>query len=154
MLLTVVLLMSTNVYAQNTENWDGDVNKDGVVDVADINAIIYLMKEAAGEYDGRTFYWYLGTTKPTDDAFIEANGNIASTPITSTIIFDNDNYQYFAWPKEWGEPTLIDTANNWEFTIANVASLKAAFDDNPNSNYNCRRVGKNTGDITCKITWK
>lgn len=100
-----------------------------------------------------TYYWYLGTTKPTDDAFIESNGTISQNSITSININDNDNYQYFAWPKEWGEPTLIDTANNGEFTISNVASLKSAFDENSNSIYNCRRVSKNTGDITCNITW-
>ena len=40
MLVATILLMSTSVFAQNTENWDGDVNKDGIVDEADIKAVI------------------------------------------------------------------------------------------------------------------
>ena len=100
-----------------------------------------------------TYYWYLGTTKPTNDAFIESNGTISQNSITSININNNDNYQYFAWPKEWGEPTLIDNANNMEISIGKIQSLNTAFDENSNSIYNCRRVGKNTGDITCNITW-
>ena len=40
-----------------------------------------------------------------------------------------------------------------EISIGKIQSLKSAFDENTNSIYNCRRVGKNTGDITCNITW-
>ena len=41
----------------------GDVNGDGVVDVADIAAIIEIMKNNGGG-DGKN-YFYVGTTKPT-----------------------------------------------------------------------------------------
>lgn len=43
----------------------GDVNGDGVVDVADIAAIIEIMKNG-GETAGETlYYWYVGPEKPT-----------------------------------------------------------------------------------------
>ena len=66
MLLAAVLLGSANVFAQsgNSEPLKGDVNGDGIVDVADINAIIKIMKDGGGtEIVGDCFYF--GTTKPT-----------------------------------------------------------------------------------------
>ena len=51
-------------------------------------------------------------------------------------------------------PTLIDSSNDFEFSINFVASLNVAFDSNPESKYYCRRIGKNTGDVTLAITWK
>lgn len=63
MLLAAVLLSSVNAFAQSgdSESLKGDVNGDGIVDVADINAIIEIMKNNGTT----TYYWYVGTTKPT-----------------------------------------------------------------------------------------
>lgn len=102
---------------------------------------------------GDVYFWYLSETKPTSDTDIESNGYESTESISTLNISDSDNYRYFAWPKEWGTPTLIDNANNMEISIGNVASLQSAFDNNSNSKYYCKRVGKNTGDITCRITW-
>ena len=102
---------------------------------------------------GDEYFWYLSETKPTSDTDIESNGYESTESISTLNISDSNNYQYFAWPKEWGIQTLIDNANNGEFTISNVASLQSAFDNNSNSNYYCKRISKNTGDITCRITW-
>ena len=47
--LFVVMLGTLGAYAQsNTTPIKGDVNEDGVVDVADINAIIAIMKNGGG----------------------------------------------------------------------------------------------------------
>ena len=118
-LLATILLMSTSVFAQSTENWNGDVNKDGVVDVADINAIIYLMKKEDGDYDGRIFYWYVGQTDPstmTDISPIVSDNSSPGwreigTPLptysssnmlwngdNNNIIFENRDYYYVAVP--------------------------------------------------------
>lgn len=43
----------------------GDVNEDGVVDVADIAAVIAIMKNGGGTGEETKYYWYVGTTKPT-----------------------------------------------------------------------------------------
>ena len=65
LLLAAVLLSSVSAFAQsgNNEPLKGDVNGDEVVDVADIVAIIDIIKNN-GEPQV-TYYWYVGTTKPT-----------------------------------------------------------------------------------------
>lgn len=55
------------------------------------------------------YYWYLGTEKPTDDAFIEANG----TPINGpedipTLTWTSAEYIYFVYPKEFGKAVIVD----------------------------------------------
>lgn len=66
MLLAVVLLSCASAFAQsgNTNPLKGDVNGDGKVDVADIVAIIDIMKNGGGTADGK-LYFYVGTEKPT-----------------------------------------------------------------------------------------
>ena len=66
MFFAAMLLMSVSVFAQSSETpLKGDVNEDGVVDVADINAIIAIIKNNA--QPETTYYWYIGTAtnKPT-----------------------------------------------------------------------------------------
>ena len=43
----------------------GDVNEDGIVDVADINAIIEIMKNGGGTGGKTIYYWYVGAEQPT-----------------------------------------------------------------------------------------
>ncbi|MDO4994363.1 MAG: hypothetical protein Q4E32_05110 [Bacteroidales bacterium] len=65
MLLAVVLLSGASAFAQSgNETLKGDVNEDGVVDVADINAIIEIMKAGGGLIEPPTYYWYVGQTNP------------------------------------------------------------------------------------------
>ena len=61
------MLLSASVFAQN-ENTPlrGDLNGDGKVDVADINEIIKIMKDAGGTSGETVYYWYVGTIPPTD----------------------------------------------------------------------------------------
>jgi len=66
-LLTALLLtlFSINANAQsNTTPIKGDVNGDGKVDVADIVAIIEIMKNGGGTSGETTYYWYVGQTNP------------------------------------------------------------------------------------------
>ncbi|MBQ8455510.1 MAG: hypothetical protein IJ537_09290 [Bacteroidaceae bacterium] len=64
MLLAAVLLGSVSAFAQsgNNEPLKGDVNGDGVVDVADIAAIIAIIKNNTAPQT--TYYWYAGQTNP------------------------------------------------------------------------------------------
>jgi hypothetical protein len=49
-----------------SETLKGDVNADGVVDVADIAAVIKIMVQDAEDEPGETkYYWYAGWTIPT-----------------------------------------------------------------------------------------
>ena len=152
LLAAFFMLFGTSAMAQVDSTLEGDVNGDGVVDIADITAVIAIIKQNAEA--NPTYYWYIGTVKPTNDSSIESSGKQSASPITTINITDSDSYQYFAYPKSWGTPTLIDTSNGFEFSINNVSTLQEQFDNNPNSKYYCKRIGKNTGDITCSITWK
>lgn len=65
MLIAAMLLSCASAFAQNGNNTPakGDVNDDGTVDVADIVAVIDIMKNGGGT--ATVGYFYLGTTKPT-----------------------------------------------------------------------------------------
>lgn len=63
-----MLLVSVGAFAQSSETpLKGDVNEDGVVDVADINAIIKIMKDGGGIGQETAYYYYAGWTLPTVD---------------------------------------------------------------------------------------
>ena len=69
-LMAAMLLMSVCAFAQGDNSPKGDVNGDGKVDVADIVAIINIIKNGGGSESGGgttdgKLYFYVGTTKPT-----------------------------------------------------------------------------------------
>ena len=73
LLLATVLLGSVSVNAQSKKapkkaesetTLKGDVNGDGKVDVADIVAILKIMKDGGGTSEGTKYYWYVGQTDP------------------------------------------------------------------------------------------
>ena len=95
--LFVVLLSTLGAYAQsNTTPIKGDVNEDGVVDVADINAIIEIMKNGGGT-SGETHYWYIGTstTPPTASNYktILTQVDESNNPYT----FTNTNVRHYMY---------------------------------------------------------
>ena len=59
-MMLAAMLLSIGAFAQSAIQ--GDVNNDGVVDVADIVKIIDIMQNSQPQ---TTYYWYVGTTKPT-----------------------------------------------------------------------------------------
>ena len=63
MLLAAVLLSSANLFAQSNAPLKGDVNEDGVVDVADVVAVIYIIAKSQNDSE-TTYYWYVGQTDP------------------------------------------------------------------------------------------
>ena len=73
--LFVVMLGTLGAYAQsNTTPIKGDVNNDGVVDVADINAIIEIMKNGGGTtVDNSAYFFYVGLEMPTSTSNPAAN---------------------------------------------------------------------------------
>ena len=63
LLAAAMLMVSVSAFAQSSETpLKGDVNEDGVVDYADINAIIAIIKNNAETQT--TYYWYVGTSQP------------------------------------------------------------------------------------------
>ena len=73
--LGAMLLTSISSFAQNNETLKGDVNEDGIVDVADIATIISIM--ASGEVTLK-HYFYLGTNKPTAENYKILPGVVTS----------------------------------------------------------------------------
>ena len=66
LLMAAMLLMSVCSFAQNNNTpLKGDVNGDGKVDYNDVLAVLKIMKEAGGTKEATTYYFYVGTTKPT-----------------------------------------------------------------------------------------
>jgi hypothetical protein len=66
-MLAVMLLTCVCAFAQseNGEPLKGDVNGDDVVDIADVVAVLKIMKDGGGTIGGPvTYYWYVGTEDP------------------------------------------------------------------------------------------
>ena len=79
MLLAAVLLSSANLFAQSNEPLKGDVNEDGVVDVADVVAVIDIIAKSQNDSE-TTYYWYVGQTDPSTMSSIDpvVNDNSSS----------------------------------------------------------------------------
>ena len=72
LLAAFFMLFGTSAMAQVDSTLEGDVNGDGVEDIADITAVIAIIKQNAEA--NPTYYWYVGQTNPTE-----------MTTITSTV---------------------------------------------------------------------
>ncbi len=123
-LLAAMLLSSASAFAQsgNNEPLKGDVNGDGTVDVADIAAIIEIMKNGGGTGEQTTYYWYAGQTQPTsingtpevdDTNFTNNKWHTLGTTLPSTISKmvtggSRGNEWYVATPKGQYIPTASD----------------------------------------------
>ena len=62
--LVAFMLLSVCAFAQSESTLKGDVNNDGTVDVADINAVIEIMKNGGGTVEESSYYWYIGQIDP------------------------------------------------------------------------------------------
>ena len=68
MLLAAVLLSGAGAFAQSSNNASvkGDVNGDGRVDIVDVTTVIDIYLNTAPDTpQTTTYYFYVGTTKPT-----------------------------------------------------------------------------------------
>lgn len=106
LLLAAVLLGSVSVKAQSETPLKGDVNGDGKVDVADIVAIIEIMKNNGGTSE-KTYYWYAGTVKPTESSDVTSAGWTEITTIPTQISANTEMVMpptvwYVAIPHEFG----------------------------------------------------
>ncbi|MBR6202063.1 MAG: hypothetical protein IKQ62_03560 [Bacteroidaceae bacterium] len=122
MLLAAVLL-SASAFAQSGTNGTlkGDVNGDGVVDVADINAIIKIMKDGGGTANQNT--WYLAETAMTTDEEILSKDqsyfdglqyNQLTKPNNGDQIQFHAGYNVMIIPETWGVPVI---ASDSDFTM-------------------------------------
>ncbi len=107
MLLAVVLLGSASACAQsgNIEPARSDVNGDGVVDVADIAAVIKIMKDGGGTVTVGG-YFYLGTTLPTAENYKTLPGVVSTytsidEAIGATATVEAGDVLYMLCPTAW-----------------------------------------------------
>lgn len=149
-LLAAMLLMSVCSFAQNDNTpLKGDVNEDGQVDVADIVAILKIMKDAGGTAGETTYYWYAGTTLPTENNLASIyTGSVTSKPTTwtddpqSVSITNNtgsSTYFYYCFPTEWNV-TIYDEDKVTEMALADVSTFTLN-----NVEYTVKRMGRKQG---------
>ena len=105
--------------AESTTPLKGDVNGDGKVDVADIAAVIGIMKNSGG-IGGETNNYFLGAVPIEKVTFTTADLNEykATKPSSITVhISDGDNYlAVWIFPASWGKPTFKYNMNrSWHF---------------------------------------
>ena len=82
LLAAFFMLFGTSAMAQVDSTLEGDVNGDGVVDIADITAVIAIIKQNAEA--NPTYYWYVGQTMPDS---VDASTWKSSTKEQNKILF-------------------------------------------------------------------
>lgn len=151
MLLAAMLLGSLGTFAQYsyiglTVPIKGDVSGDGIVDVADITAIIKIIKDKEGV---EPLPYYLGLTNASKTTWTESDFNSYSTiPIvnfTAPGLTDSNSCDIIVYPESWGEITeslmYVDGENRnpWITPVPWIDSLpsgyKAAFTQFSRSSY-------------------
>lgn len=107
LLAAFFMLFGTSAMAQVDSTLEGDVNGDGVVDIADITAVIAIIKQNAEA--NPTYYWYVGNTSPegmTPPSVGNANSTLcqwtslgSSLPTNSIKVYKADevNYDDHTW---------------------------------------------------------
>ncbi len=117
--MAAMLLSCASVFAQSGNTpAKGDVNEDGTVDVADIVAVIDIMKNGGGT--ATVGYFYLGTTKPTAENYKTLPGVVTTftsfdAAVGATATVAAGQTLYLLCPVAWMEektPTLEDKDGN------------------------------------------
>ncbi len=122
-LLATMLLTSMCAFAQSGNNGTlkGDVNGDGVVDVADINAVIEIMKNGGGTGEETKYYWYAGQVQPQD--------------MSSNPTVDDTNFTVDKWHTLGTATTIAKTitggtsGNDWYVAVPTSINLKPTATD-------------------------
>lgn len=113
MMLAALMLMGTSAMAQS-ETLKGDVNGDGVVDVADIAAEVKIMTNTAKE-NGTEYYWYIGAmteAEALDAAYMAnvVNGKngtyMTQGPASIKLPKQGGEVMVYIYPKIWGTPII------------------------------------------------
>lgn len=139
-LSALMMLMSTSAMAQS-ETVKGDVNGDGVVDVADIAAVIKIMTDK-GSIE-KKYYWYAGQENP------------ANMTSISPIVTDNTSPGWrligTTIPTYSASNKLYDPDKN---LIITGTTLKVNYIVLPENSTACLRDGAGNDGATVGITTK
>jgi len=126
-LLAAIMLSCVSAFAQSgpIDPAKGDVNGDGVVDVADMVSIIKIMKDGGGAIGEKQAYWYAGTNggnAVTADNFTDVASKIPESEIPAAgFVTANGQYVYIVLPETRHIESLTDVNNaDVEFTCTDV----------------------------------
>ncbi|MBO5631410.1 MAG: hypothetical protein J5965_20275 [Aeriscardovia sp.] len=122
MLLTM-MFVSMGAFAQSNEPLEGDVNKDGKVDVADIVKIIDIMA-AAEQPQTTTYYSYVGTDL--NELLVEEATGKLKSDIAEQIKTIPGVKTYTSIPESLETGITIYGNNNYIYVIAPTATLNGA----------------------------
>ena len=162
------MLLSAGAFAQSENTpLKGDVNGDGKVDIADINEIIKIMKDAGGTAEPNTYYWYVGQTDPSTMTSISPIVTDNSSPgwrkigttlpnygpsnklwdgSINNISFGARNYYYVAIPNNssaivrdglGNDGTTVDICTQQSNVSINGVEYKVYKSDNTNRGFQC-----------------
>ena len=126
-LTALMMLMSTNAMAQS-ETVKGDVNGDGVVDVADIAAVIKIMTEN-GSIE-KKYYWYVGQENPAsidDITKLEGIQQVTSYPATYDYTVEKRGYIYILLSNSKTLSRIIDTSNGFDINYSETTSSVSGY---------------------------
>lgn len=145
LLAAFFMLFGTSAMAQVDSTLEGDVNGDGVVDIADITAVIAIIKQNAEA--NPTYYWYVGTANPAEMTTIEpkvgdavSNGvgfrtlDMSKTYSASNKLYDGLN-----------NPIEGDKSATWYILLPTTSKLKF-YDDLGESPLETITTTKDFGD--------
>ena len=156
LLAAFFMLFGTSAMAQVDSTLEGDVNGDGVVDIADITAVIAIIKQNAEA--NPTYYWYVGQTNPTNmtsiSPVVDKNSNkegwrligtslqtySSSNKLTTGFILTglpDMNHMYLAIPTT--------------STVTDICPRDGAGNDGTKVNMYTRLTDKVIGGVTYKI---
>ena len=98
LLAAFFMLFGTSAMAQVDSTLEGDVNGDGVVDIADIAAVIAIIKQNAEA--NPTYYWYVGQTMPDSVDTLTWKSSTKDAGFTETVdVLVGDTYLVI--PNDW-----------------------------------------------------
>ena len=147
MLLAAVLL-SASAFAQseNTTPLKGDVNNDGTVDVADINAVIEIMKNGGGTGEETKYYWYAGQTQPQ---------NMSSNPTVDDTNFTVNKWHTLGNATTIGKTIIGGTSGlDWYVAVPTSINLKPTAGDLSTPNPTWDNLGTITVNGVSYTKWR
>ena len=129
--VAMMLLVGTTAMAQsdNTKTAEtemkGDVNNDGVVDVADIAAVIAVMHEQ-GTVETQ-YYWYVGQTEPTESNYTTLATQVTEYPSTHNYTVEKRGYVYVLLANNKSITRMYDTSNGLGQAYSEITSPIAGY---------------------------
>lgn len=123
-LSALMMLMSTSAMAQS-ETVKGDVNGDGVVDVADIAAVIKIMTEN-GSIE-KKYYWYVGQEAVTADNYTTLATQVTAYPTTHEYTVEKRGYVYVLIANNKSITRMYDTSNGFDQAYNEITSPIAGY---------------------------